>query len=344
MKKLLLSLAAALLIFSASAQVASNCTVPPILSTEYFRDLRLLAINRMMYYNSPDTALVRIPQPWVDSIAGGMAAIFNATSIPERDSVFNLYCVHNITGDPGEYAGWMVNVDTNYAWTQAWQNLQSMTGNPFIDTVMSRYDLQVTQFYNWSFGSFAILTSDSMWNHFALADTLEMEPGVGYVDIDALIGGAGRIDYNTLGNEKYYDFYFQFSDCFDGCDNWHRWSFKVNPNCSVDYLGFADFGFFGVQPLPAPVNCNISTSLASVGANEFKVYPNPVRNIATITSATKGTGNVMLTDVSGRVIKSLENVDLSSFTLDLSAIAAGSYIYKIYTEHKLLTAGKVVKE
>jgi hypothetical protein len=56
-------------------------------------------------------------------------------------------------------------------------------------------------------------------------------------------------------------FYFEWSDCFDGCDNYRVWHFKVVFKIAAwTYLGFDDWGFFGVLlPLPAPLNCNIST-------------------------------------------------------------------------------------
>jgi hypothetical protein len=50
----------------------------------------------MWELNSPDTALVAIPQQWQDTIMDGLAATCNAVSIPERDTVFNFYCVHDL--------------------------------------------------------------------------------------------------------------------------------------------------------------------------------------------------------------------------------------------------------
>src|SRR5678816_3439404 len=101
---------------SMKAQVVSSCIVPPLLASEYERDIRQLATNHLFQVQSPDTALVNIPQEYIDTISQGLAAIFNATSLPERDTVFNLYCVHNHNGWPYDYAGFLVRVDTSYSW------------------------------------------------------------------------------------------------------------------------------------------------------------------------------------------------------------------------------------
>ncbi|MDO8899094.1 MAG: hypothetical protein Q7V19_15695, partial [Bacteroidales bacterium] len=78
------------------SQTPSDCTIPYELIENYERDIKNLSLKRMAELNSPDFALISIPQTWQDTIAGGMAAIMNALSLPESDSVFNLYCVHDL--------------------------------------------------------------------------------------------------------------------------------------------------------------------------------------------------------------------------------------------------------
>ncbi len=96
MKKSLLIIVLVSLFNTAISQVPSNCTVPPLLASEYHRDITQLAVQRLFELQSPDTVLVTVPQAYIDTISNGLAAILNATSIVERDSVFNLYCVHNL--------------------------------------------------------------------------------------------------------------------------------------------------------------------------------------------------------------------------------------------------------
>jgi Secretion system C-terminal sorting domain len=331
MKKTPLLIAFVFIINFLHAQVPSSCTVPSLLAQKYERDVKQLATKRLLQLQSPDTALVHIPIVHTDSIFGGLAAIFNATSIPERDSVFNLYCVHNINGWPIQYAGYLVQVDTTNAWTTAWQNLTTTTGNPLMDSITSRYHLTISNFYNWGIGNYAELATDSSYNTQALIDSLLLVNGVLTAELNGIIGGAGFIEYNIQNNARYYYFYFEFADCFDGCDNYRKWKFRVNSDCSVDYLGFDNWSVWNppLHPFPGPVNCNTFTNVpdGNLPAASCLVFPNPSNGIVQIElSGFDLTGNAVL------VIHSLlgETVHTAAvtnerFAVDLSNKAKGVY-------------------
>src|SRR5690349_19067395 len=128
-----------------NAQVASNCVAPPELEQGYRKDIMQLATYYLDQLQSPDTIYVHPPQNVIDDITGGLAAILNANT-PESDSVFNLYCVHNMNGWPYDYAGFLVQVDTSVAWTHAWQNLTTLTGNSYVDSLTTQYALHIDNF------------------------------------------------------------------------------------------------------------------------------------------------------------------------------------------------------
>jgi len=329
------------------AQVPSDCTVPQMLSNVYERDIKNMAVRRMFEVQSADTAFVNIPQAWIDTVAEGLAAILNATSIPQRDSIFNLYCVHDHTTLMEIYNGILVQVDTSFSWTQAWQNLVAVTGNPAVDALVMNYDLTIAQFYNWSFGNFALIHTDSLWNIYALMDSLEMVGGILYAEPDAIIGAAGKIIFNQAGGERYYDFYFEFNDCFDGCDNYRDWKYKVNADCSVEYLGFEDWGAFGISPLPVPSDCNIFTSVTE-NTNElkFRVFPTPSGDVVTIRWNKEFTNPVdfILFDVSGREVKRTGNIIGTEFKIDISELPSSSYVFKIYQKGVAISSGKINKQ
>lgn len=318
------------LVATSPAQVVSDCNVPPLLQQHYSRDFANLAMRAMWMANSPDTALVHIPPYWLDQAGGGMAAIFNATSIPQRDSIFDRYCVHDWTSSVQTYEGYLMEVDTYYAWTQAWRNLVTLTGNAPLDSMLVRYDLQVTQFFNWSIGSFALLETDSLWNNRALIDSLETIPGIFYGEPNAIFGAAGRIALHIAGNERYYDFYFEFNDCFDGCDNFRRWQFRVNPDCSVDYLGFVDWGYFGIEPLPAPLDCNISTSLPHVMELGYIAFPNPATSLLHVQGLPMTPCTVSLYDVQGRKVQQTQ-VDQGKLSWEVAHLPRGMYLLEVQT-------------
>ncbi|MBP6721172.1 MAG: T9SS type A sorting domain-containing protein [Bacteroidia bacterium] len=344
-RSLILPLLLLLTFFGAKAQVPSDCTVPPVLRQEYARDVINLAMTDMYGASSPDTAFVHVPATWTEPIWAGLAAIYNATPLAERDSVFNLYCVHDQTSMIQTYQGYLIQIDTNFSWTQAWQNLTTLTGNAPLDAMLTRYDLELSQYFNWSFGQYALLQSDSLWNNRALIDSLETIQGIVYGEPDQIIGSAGKIQYSTIGNDRYYDFFFEWSDCFDGCDNYHVWHFKVLADCSVEYLGFDEWGIFGVLPLPAPLNCNISTGqLAANPTREFEVFPNPTSGKIRVEFADfhDERSVLILQDVNGRNLATFDGSN-HAVEIDLSIYAAGIYNLVLTTDQKILGSCRVVK-
>ncbi len=331
--------------FSYGQPIPASCDPLPELVTLYTWDMKNLTIRRMWEVQSPDTALVTIPVAWQDTVMGGLAAIHNAFILPERDSVFNLYCVHDIASS-GLFITKeiMVFVDTSYAWTDAWQNLVTVTGNPQMDSLTAKYDLEVIEFYNFSFGNMALLATDSLWNVYALTDSLEMIPGVEYGEPNQMIGGAGRIIYTKTENFRYYTFWFQWNDCFDGCDNAHAWHFKVYEDCTVEFLGTEDWGVFGILPLPAPTDCNLITGTTIIGTEEkdYTLYPNPVEDELIITSPDEKYRQVTMYDFTGKMIvqKNLKK----TLCLDFSGFPSGIYLLYFTDEIGVGCVRKVIRK
>jgi hypothetical protein len=303
------------------AQTPSDCTPSSQLLSAYEWDIANMALRRMQENQSPDLSFVNIPQYQKDSIVAGLSAILNS-GFPEVDSVFNLYCVHDRTSAVMTWQSMIVYVDTAYAWTAAWQNLNALTGNPFIDTLVTKYGLTVSSFNNYSFGSLAVLDFTQVLNIYALADSLEQEPAISLAEPNAMIGLAGKISYEVVDTMRYFNFRFEFSDCFDGCDNYREWQFAVFPDCSVEYLGFNEFGFFGIEPLPAPSNCNLFTSVESVVEPKLSLFPNPASDIVFVSGAN---GNIFrIHDLWGRnVISGI--IGNSDSSIDVGALPAGIY-------------------
>ncbi|MEL7421830.1 MAG: T9SS type A sorting domain-containing protein [Bacteroidota bacterium] len=273
--KYLSSLFFVLCYLTTSAQVPSNCSVPEALRTFYDQDVKGLAMKRMQAQNSPDNALIEIPASVQDSIFEGLAAILNVMNeLPQADSAFNLYCVHDVVNSPAVF-GMIIGVDTNSPIAAAWQAGNTLTGNEILDTLLAQHNFSLQSYF--SFGA-GVLYSDQIWNIFALADSISNSvPGIEYVEPDLLIGGAGQIGYNTDDNgDRLYEFRYEWNDCFDGCDNFYTWRFSVTPDCDVTFLGSDEGGVFGTQPLPDPVNCMLFTNTENViPEHALQLYPNP---------------------------------------------------------------------
>lgn len=323
--------------------VPSSCEPPALLQTTYEPDISNLALRRIFELESPDTASIVIPQTWRDTILEGMAAILNAVSIPQRDSIFNLYCVHDLAAHPVFiYDQLIIFVDTSYSWTQAWQNLQTQTGNPLIDALMTQYQYQIVQFTNLSFGSMAVIQTNSFWNILALIHQFEQIPGVQFAEPNSIVGAAGRIQYNKTGTERYYNFEFQWNDCFDGCDNSRTWKYRVFEDCSVQFLGIEDWGFFGIEPLPDPLNCNLfsGTDPGRTSDHLIQIFPNPADDQITFETGSLTIEGLQV--ISGQGVLILEKNEPNIRNVNISFLPCGLYIIKLYTSdhhasiHKLL--------
>lgn len=95
MKRTVICFVLALICFSSYSQVPSSCSAPSILLSEYDVDVKDLALSRILFLETADTAEINIPTSYQDTIWDGLAAIFNVYSDFQRDSVFDIYCIHN---------------------------------------------------------------------------------------------------------------------------------------------------------------------------------------------------------------------------------------------------------
>ena len=90
------------------AQVPSSCNVPSVMYDAYERDIKNMSLRQMQATASPDWGQIEIPAHQINPIAEGMAAVFNSIALlPEADSVYNLYCVHDLNG-PYQNHFWFV--------------------------------------------------------------------------------------------------------------------------------------------------------------------------------------------------------------------------------------------
>ncbi|QOW11319.1 T9SS type A sorting domain-containing protein [Kaistella flava (ex Peng et al. 2021)] len=142
---------------------------------------------------------------------------------------------------------------------------------------------------------------------------------------------------------------------------WTKETGRINLNDYVASLGYDDLGMTFALPLGISPNgqyiaglgtsgnglsgfvIKLPTNLATaVAQNKSKVgiYPNPVKNIVTITNADKLT-NVEVYNAAGQKVKSSEV--LKNNQLDLSGLSKGAYILKINNAGKTETI-KFIKE
>ena len=182
------------------------------------------------------------------------------------------------------------------------------------------------------------LVTNQLINLFALCDSLGSFPGITYADPDSW-GGAGTpngITFSDTGYIKYYTFTLGWD-----LAGWYSWNFKVNPDCSVEFLGNGPT--WGHDPLPAPVNCNIlGIPQNTILNNEINIFPNPVKDFLTI-SFQKNVSKYLLDilNINGQVILRFP-ISESVTKIDISNLPTGIYITRLSAE-TVVKVGKIMK-
>ena len=90
----------------------------------------------------------------------------------------------------------------------------------------------------------------------------------------------------------------------------------------------------------------VGSTLANyqVSSSKFSVYPNPANNVINVTNSDNATiSAIEMTDINGRVVKSVKFTDLAQAQVSVSDLAQGVYTMKIVSD-KGTTVKKVIKE
>lgn len=301
MKKIIL-ITQCFLFFSFSyGQVPSSCIVPTELYNAYKADVRHLTIQRLNQINSTYKDSIIVPQIYQDTVWQGLAAIFNLTTIPERDSVFEIYCIHQYPNAASVCYGILVQVDTSYNWTTQWQNLQTVTGYSVLDNLLITYGFTINNYNLWNT---ATLTTTQEINMANLRDSLLTLDGIIAVNIYLTPGQGNQISYSSNGINQIYCFNLGFGDCPSGCLAHYIWGFKIHPGCSVEYTGAINQNYFGEQ-FPYPINCSyLNVENIQKQNSEFVVlYPNPTTEFLNVNTTSTQIVDFKICDISGRTLK-----------------------------------------
>jgi len=343
MKQLLIFLISIGFVATTFSQIQSSCEKPWVLQNSYNYDVANMVVKHLYDIKSPDTSQIIIPQEYFDTVWNGLSAIFNATSIPERDSVFDIFCIHQFLEFGSPYVKAVhLSIDTSFQWTQNWLNGDTHTGYEELDSFLERYGYWIdgTDFHMGE--TRAVLLNEQMVNPRAVADSLETFEGILWAVPDLFSSPGNEINFSKDGNKLFYSFVLAWGDCMAGCAYKHRWNFKVDhTDCSVEYLGLitnkkGDF--------PNPINCNISSSIKVNYENKIiRSYPNPAKNKITFEyrlSNTSTTISAKLYNTNGILVDELQMTG-NKHEYNCSLLKPGVYFYSVLIENKLQT-GKFI--
>ena len=93
-------------------------------------------------------------------------------------------------------------------------------------------------------------------------------------------------------------------------------------------------------------NFTVTQALATnqVLESKFSTYPNPAKNVINVTNTTDASiSSIEMTDLNGRVVKSVKFSNVPEAQVSVSDLAQGVYMMKIVSDKGIATK-KVIKE
>jgi hypothetical protein len=264
-----------------SQTVVSSCSAPDSIKALYIGDADRLALRKIYNQNLTYTSNVIIPQTHADTVLKALIAVYNATTLPARNSVISQYNIHTFPNPGMNHLE--VAADSNLTWMQQLKAGNIPTGNAQVDSLISDYDLTLqfyTNYNGWFPYHVVSFASDSNYNLPPLTDLFENVPGVMFSDPGTVIGDGNDISATIYPNYVQLAYSIGWEDCPSGCIYRHYWTFNVYYNCSVEYLGESGTNIPIVSAPSILVSnsycVNDTLTVTITGANSYSLNNQPI--------------------------------------------------------------------
>ena len=240
-------------ILSLSAQ--NLCTAPPAVRAFYENDARQLAV-RMMQNHPVWQDSVAIPADLYERCMSMLLAVYNATQLPERDTVVECLAIHTF---PSIWPySVLLGLDLDETWVQNFKNDVFPTGNAVFDGLMGQYQLNKAGSFQIGNTLYGTVETDVALNPTALIHLFEVIPGVNFAELDGVSGDGNNIQLQpTLIEDVEMTYTVAWGDCPAGCIFERNWKFRVNLDCQVQFVEV-----WGNE-LTQEINCNNSFECAT---------------------------------------------------------------------------------
>jgi hypothetical protein len=324
-----ISVALLLFCFQSSAQIVpSICTAPDSIVEKYTEDAYRLAMKKFFRNGSAFKDSVHIPYSHVDTVMRALLAVYNATALPARDTVVDMFDIHTFKNPYLNEV--VISADSGLGWMQQLEAGIFPTGDSAIDSIISVYDLNLHQYFITNFAQdWVTFDTDSNYNTVALCSLFIPVPGVLGADPNGFWGDGNDITDSIFANDHVeLIFSYGWGDCSSGCIFNRYWKFNVDTNCAVEYAG--SYG-------------NVLSQQVGIGIlekNKISVSPNPFQKQISINGIT-APFNYTISTPTGNVLK--KGICVNGVVDDLEFISPGYYFLRIQTETENF-AFKIIKE
>lgn len=239
--------------------VQSSCEAPDEIKLLYADDAANMTFSTVFMDSLVYMDSVQLPNEYYTHFMDALMAVYNA-DLPARDTVVDMLNIH-------EYPVYnlhsiIVTASPELLWMKNLKFGNIPTGNNSIDSLIDLYGLSISEYYNWPSYDAVVFHSTSAYNTIQLCKEFGNIPSVYFAEPNGYIGSGSHIRAKLYDNYTELIYLYGWGDCLAGCTASRWWTFKIFPDCKVEYIGSEG------SPL------NIS-SLSENITTTVKVFPNP---------------------------------------------------------------------
>jgi len=206
--------------------------VPAELRAAYLEDANRMALRDLL---ANGFAEVLIPQDAVQPYYDALVLVYNATALPARDTVVDVYRIHAMGPATRSL---LLQLLGNEPWVQHLARREIPTGDPTVDTLLTRYSLSVGSAYTMQNGDVLLtLAPPEPLNIQALAGLFHGITGVRFAEPNNLVGDGNDMSGLIHGSRVLLDYSVGYGDCPAGCIARRFYHFAVHDDGTVEYLG-----------------------------------------------------------------------------------------------------------
>jgi len=211
-----------------------DSTLSDSLKTVYNTDASRMAVRYIYENDLPAKNKVIIDSTIANMYYFALVNIYNSSS-DIRDTVIDTFKIHTFLNP--ELNNIIVAVHKDAEWTQYWKKGEKRTGISQIDNLFNLYDLEIRKYYDWPYNDTFIIRSDIPINIRALANKFESTGKVSYAEPNGWIGDGNDILGNRLEDSIKMEYHLKWGDCPAGCILDHWWTFHVDFEGTVEFIG-----------------------------------------------------------------------------------------------------------
>ncbi|MGB0933280.1 MAG: T9SS type A sorting domain-containing protein [Lishizhenia sp.] len=321
MKRIFYTLISLGICYFAQAQIVqSNCNAPLDVVNSYCNDADFLTLERIRTNNYTYLDSLDIPTPYSDTILNALIAVFNATSIPERDTVVDFLNIHTFKSYSLNTVSF--TADSSLSWMQNLHAGNVPFGEPVLDNYYNTLGLSLIGYINIpiNISANARIQFNQNLNVFHIANEISNIASVSIAE-PSYFGGDGSSILDTI-TPSYIELTYRYAwgDCFSGCTASRSYKFRVYYDCSVEFV--ESYG----QPLPAYAN------ISNEAFTDIKVYPNPSANTLKVVNVKPGT-MIEISNLNGLAVKKGE---LENNQIQIIDLQPGVYYLSFYQNGQMV--------